>query len=55
MGERNQLFLFLKKPLYEVKAIGPQLSFNIFQQPETYQTKKKKKKEKKKLYKTLDY
>ena len=24
------LFLFLKKPLYEVKASGMQLSFNIF-------------------------
>ena len=30
------LFLFFKKALYEVKAIGLQLSFNIFQQSSTW-------------------
>ena len=37
-----ELFLFLKKSLYEVKASGLQLSFNL-----AYNNKK--------LYKTLDY
>ena len=32
------LFLFFKKALWEVKAIGPQLSFNIFRQPSTWHT-----------------
>ena len=28
------LFLFLKKPLHEIKASGLQLSFNIFESPQ---------------------
>ena len=32
------LFLFFKKPLYEVKGNGMQLSFNHFRQSSTWQT-----------------
>ena len=31
-------FLFFKKALFEVKASGLQLSFNIFRQPSTWHT-----------------
>ena len=34
----SDLFLFFKKALYEVKANGLQLSFNIFRQPSTWHT-----------------
>ena len=42
------LFLFFKKALYEIKASGPHLSFNIFGYTLTWHTTKNK------LYKTLD-
>ena len=45
------LFLFSKKALYEVKASGLQLSFNIFLEPSTWHNNKNKNK----MYKTLDY
>ena len=43
------LSLFFYKALYEVKARGLQLSFNIFQQSSTWHTNENK------LYKTLNY
>ena len=45
------LFLFSKKALYEVKASGLQLSFNIFLEPSTWHNNKNKNKK----YKTLEY